>query len=216
MIARIAVKPGNLAGIGCGSLVRTVRTSPAYHGTDSNPLEGRVTQVSHLAPLQLRFVTPPPFSTVASGLAQPGQPSPRGMFFIITVQAISRNSTFPVREGATASPGSIPGPNPNFPDFVFIFSEDLVTPTGGVIPAGTNLAPLFQFAGAEIPNDGGVAVTFTWLVGGSVNPEVQQLNMAARMKDVSGNTVDRSLAVLIRGGISGDDLTPNPPPPPPV
>lgn len=171
--------------------------------------------MSHLSgPLVLRILTPLPFSTVASGLSRPDRPDPRGMFFIITVQVISLASTFLVREGLTASPGSIPGPNPNFPDFVFIFSEDLITPTGLVIPAGTNLAPLFQFAGAELPNDGGVAVTFTWLVGGSVRETVQQLNMAAQMRDLAGNVAQRSLAVFVRQGISGDDLTPNPPPPP--
>lgn len=165
------------------------------------------------APL-VEFLTPSAFSTVASGLSTPQQPSPAGMFFIITVRVTARGAPIVVREGGISSPGSIPGPNPNVPTFNFVFNTDFITPAGGVIPACTNLAPLFQFAGAEILPSGLVAVTLIWFVGGSVPQSVTRLVMGASIVDLAGKRGQGTLGVFVLPGTTGSQFTPQPPPPP--
>lgn len=162
----------------------------------------------------VEFLAPRPFSTVASGLSTPQQPSPAGMFFTIDVRVTTRIAGVVMREGPIASPGSIPGPNPNVPTFVFVFDTDFITPSGVVIPACTNLAPLFQFAGSELAPGGGVSTTLTWFVGGSVPQTVTRLVMGAAITDVAGKRGQSTLGVFVLPGTTGSQFTPDPPPPP--
>ncbi len=163
-------------------------------------------------PPLLEILTPEPGSFVAAGLARPGKPNPQGADFIITIHVTERELTPRVKEGSSFSPGSIPGPNPSFPGLVFTFDSDFITPSGDVLPAGTNLAALFQFAGSEITRGGAVATTFMWFVGGSIPANVPRLTMTAEITDSVGfrSVGKQSLTVGVLPGISGGDLTVNP------
>ncbi len=157
----------------------------------------------------IRFVTPQSGSAVASGLARPGVPSAAGSFIMINLVARKGIAPILVREGP-AGGATPPNPNPNFPGLLLTFNRALVAPNGTVIPAGTNLASLFQFSGSEVQGST-VLTTFFWFVGGSLPQLPTTLTMLAQITDSAGLTsppVTRT--VLIIPGISGDALTPNP------
>lgn len=140
-------------------------------------------------PPLIRFVSPRPDAPVATGLGAPGQVTPivLGMGAVIVVGVTAPIGNLEVRPGPVATPATPPDPNPNFPAFTFTFSLPLITPSGAVIPAGTNLAALFQFAGSTGRITDGTAETlFVWFVGGSVPQEAEQLTMTAGITDRFG------------------------------
>lgn len=151
---------------------------------------------------------------MAQGLARPGIPNPAGQFFTINVHVEQTGGAFAVREGATSRPDVLPGLNPNFPQFRFRFNRDLITPGGTVIPAGTNLAGLFQFAGSRRTRSGATITTLTWLVGGAVPSGTRRLTMIAKVLDRDFSRVLSSDQVTVRilPNISGGQLTPDPAP----
>ncbi|MGI6308610.1 MAG: hypothetical protein ACOX1X_08480 [Dethiobacteria bacterium] len=161
--------------------------------------------------LFLEFLTPEIGAAVASGLARPGEPSPEGQAFIITVRVTSRGD-ISVKEGSSFSPGNIGMPNPSFPDFVFTFNTDFILPDGTVSPPGTNLAALFQFAGSNRVFRETVVTDFMWFVGGSIPPTAQTLTMFADIRNVEGESATgiKTITVDVIPNISGDSLTVNP------
>ena len=61
--------------------------------------------------------------------------------------------------------GATGGPNRNFPGLDVTFSVPVRQANGNIVPAGVNLAPLFNIAGSEIDANGRVRVTADWVVG---------------------------------------------------
>lgn len=138
---------------------------------------------------RIRFLQPRPDALVATGTGRAGQVNPisAAQGLVIAVAVTAPVGILPVRPGPVAAPTAPPAPNPNFPTFTFTYDLPLITPSGAVIPAGTNLAALFQFAGSTGLADGFLEeTTFVWFVGGSVPREARTLTMTARIADMFG------------------------------
>jgi hypothetical protein len=61
------------------------------------------------------------------------------------------------------------GPNRNYPGLTVTFDVPLRQPSGNIVPAGVNLAPLFDLVGGEIDEgSGAVRTTADWVVCGSL------------------------------------------------
>jgi len=120
------------------------------------------------------------------------------------------------------------GPNRNFPGLDVTFDVALRQPNGNLVPAGQNLAPLFNIAGSELVpncrgelgdrNDGhdslngntAVRIVADWVVGGSlVIPAGQKtVTITAKVTDNANRTGSTSIRVGISPVTSGQGLTP--------
>jgi hypothetical protein len=111
-----------------------------------------------------------------------------------------------------AATGAVGGPNRNFPGLEVTFSVPLRQGNGNVVPAGVNLAPLFDIAGSEIDAHGRVRVTTDWVVGAALLvPQGQELvTITAKVTDTFGRTGVARNVVTISQTQNGQILTPNP------
>lgn len=155
-------------------------------------------------------------------------PTPtNGALFFIQVSALDRSGAgIAVNEtgvGVTAPPNPIGlifdptqipsgGPNRNFPGLTVTFDLPLRQPNGNVVPAGTNLAPLFDVAGAELDASGAVRVTTDWVVGGSLlsPPGKGNVTVSAKVTDKAGRTGEARSIFSVSRAVSGQSLTPRP------
>lgn len=153
-----------------------------------------------------------------------------GSLFFIQVSALDRKgdglavSATGVRDGVPPDPNipaglifdptQIPsgGPNRNFPGLNVTFDVDLRQPNGHIVPAGTNLAPLFDVAGNEVDASGAIRTTTDWVVGGSlVLPEGKNsVTIFTKVSDNAGHTGSTKSILSISPTVSGQGLTPNP------
>ncbi len=80
------------------------------------------------------------------------------------------------------------------------------------MPAGSNLAPIFNIAGSELSADGFVLTTVDWVVGGSlVLPAGERsVTITARVTDNANRTHSVSHVVGISSTENGQSLTPAP------
>src|SRR5215510_8060168 len=108
--------------------------------------------------------------------------------------------------------GAVAGPNRNFPGLEVTFSVPLRQANGNVVPAGVNLAPLFDVAGSEIDSNGRVRVTADWVVGAALLvPQGQEtVTITAKVTDTLGRTGVTQSVLAISQAQSGQLLTPNP------
>lgn len=155
--------------------------------------------------------------TLAPGNGKPGAGSPAGgSGFVINVEAkthgragIAVNEALNIRN--TALLGQ---PNPKYPGLVVTVDNDLTKPDGGVIPAGTNLAALFNIAGTDDSRGPGVTVWAGWHVLESLAPGTTRLTVTAAVTDVLGRTgIERQTYRVAPSG-AGQALTPAPTQPP--
>ncbi len=105
------------------------------------------------------------------------------------------------------------GPNRNFPGLSLTFDVPLRQPNGVLVPAGVNLAPLFDIVGSEVDlGTGRVRTTASWVVGGSLElpPGKTSVTITARVTDNAGHTSTSRQFVGISSVSSGQDLTPEP------
>jgi hypothetical protein len=108
--------------------------------------------------------------------------------------------------------GATGGPNRNFPGLELTFSAPIRQANGNIVPAGVNVAPLFNIAGSEIEATGRIRVTADWVVGTAllVPADDKTVTITAKVTDTLGRTgVTRSI-VTISQAQSGQGLTPNP------
>lgn len=168
---------------------------------------------------ELDLTGPEQTTSVALGtLPQPTAKS--GTLFCIQLDALdAARHGLAVNENASgagpiADPPQIAtaGPNRNAPGLFFSFDAGMRQPNGNLIPAGQNLAPLFNVAGSAVSPHGAVRTTFDWVVGGSlVLPAGQtSLTMTARVTDVAGGVSIITRRVGISTATSGQNLTPQP------
>lgn len=104
------------------------------------------------------------------------------------------------------------GPNRNMPGLHVAFDVPLRQPNGNRVPAGQNLAPLFDAAGSELDRDGLVRTVADWVVGGSLElpPGARTVTMTARVTDTAGRTGSDRITVGISSTEDGQALTPQP------
>ena len=104
------------------------------------------------------------------------------------------------------------GTNRNFPGLNVTFDVPLRQPNGNVVPAGSNLAPIFNVAGSELDADGYVVTTADWVVGGSLLMPAgkRSVTITARVTDNANRTRSVSHVVGISPVENGQNLTPEP------
>ena len=108
--------------------------------------------------------------------------------------------------------GATGGPNRNFPGLDVTFSVPVRQANGNIVPAGVNLAPLFNIAGSEIDANGRVRVTADWVVGTAllVPADEKTVTITAKVTDTLGRTGVSRNTVTISQSQSGQNLTSNP------
>ena len=105
------------------------------------------------------------------------------------------------------------GVNRNFPGLFIAFDVPLKQPSGNIVPAGQNLAPLFDVAGSEVDAlTGAIRTTAHWVVGGSLLlPEgSNSMTITTRVTDNKGHTSQVKQVVGVSRKTSGQDLTEQP------
>jgi hypothetical protein len=116
-----------------------------------------------------------------------------------------------IRDGAQLN---VAGANRNFPGLDFSFDVPFRRPNGVIVPAGQNLAPLFDIAGSTLDHrgNGRVVTTASWVVGGSfVLPEGKtSVTVTTRVTDNAGKTGSVSRTFAISPVTEGQVLTPTP------
>src|SRR5262245_36725525 len=193
----------------------------AVIGTEGVPDAPEVTMIAPRVP-----------TSIALG-AQDGLNASNGALFFIQVSAVARGdaeigvSENGIRQGVvnpaigliadgsqirnqtTGAPG---GPNRNYPGLEVTVSVPTRQANGNVIPAGVNLAPLFNIAGSEIDANGRVRVTADWVVGTALQVPAGEktVTITAKVTDTFGRTGVTRNIVTISQSQSGQDLTPHP------
>ena len=206
---------------------RRARTRQVYDVTDAATSGQALTPDPSAQPAAPTGATGPeldltgPERTTSVALGTLPQPTAKnGTLFFIQLDALdAARHGLAVNENASgagpiADPTQIAsaGPNRNAPGLFFSFDAGLRQPNGNLIPAGQNLAPLFNVAGSAVSPQGAVRTTFDWVVGGSlVLPAGQtSLTMTARVTDVAGGVSIITRRVGISTATSGQNLTPQP------
>lgn len=159
---------------------------------------------------QVRIVSP------SRGAVAPGAGGLDGAGFVINVEARTRDDVgVAVDESVDIRRVDLlGGPNPSFPGLDVRVDVDLPTPDGDVIPAGTNLAPLFNVAGTDDTPGPGVTVWAGWHVLESLPADVRRLTITAAVRDQAGRVGTDAVTVAVdrSGPASGQALTPPPGP----
>lgn len=176
-------------------------------------------EVTMIAPRVPTRVSPGP---------QSGNPRPpaSGALFFVQVTALDRaRAGIGVSEngqgtGANSALGTIldgsqintSRRNRNYPGLNVTFDVPLRQPNGNIVPAGSNLAPIFNIAGSETDADGFVVTTADWVVGGSLvlPPGKRSITITARVTDNANHTRSVSHVVGISPVENGQNLTPTP------
>ncbi|WP_267221441.1 hypothetical protein [Dyella silvae] len=200
----------------------------SFPGSASTVDDGQGPEVSMIAP---RVPT-----SIAIGPTDSSLNPTNGSLFFIQVSSLDRNhhgiavsengltsagqplnATIPA--GLIFDPSQIPsqghagGPNRNFPGLTVTFDVPLRQPNGNVVPAGTNLAGLFDVAGSEVDASGAVRTTADWVVGGSlVLPQGKKnVTVTSSVTDNKGHTGTTKNIFSISSVVSGQSLTLDPP-----
>jgi len=176
---------------------------------------------------EVTMIAPRVPTRVSTG-PQTGNPAPpaSGALFFVQVTALDRfRHGIGVSEngqgtGANSALGTIldgtqintSRMNRNYPGLNLTFDVPLRQPNGNIVPAGSNLAPIFNIAGSETSVDGFVVTTADWVVGGSlVMPAGKtSVTITARVTDNFNRTRSVSHVVGISPVENGQNLTPQP------
>ena len=162
----------------------------------------------------LRIVSPAGGVSLARGEGLPGAGSFNGTGFSINLEMITHDRVgIAALEGTNVRDPSLLGQsNPNLPTLKVTFDADLIKPDGTIIPAGTNLAPLFNIAGSDDTPGAGVTLWTGWHVLESFREETKSVTITASITDKSGRVAtDVVTHRLLDGHLSGQGLTPNDP-----
>ena len=196
----------------------TPAPKPITYGTVDNPDGPTVTMIAPRTP-----------SSISPGIQTAGvlpAPPTSGALFFIQVSALdkSRNGINVAENGdgafgkPAADRGTIEdktqsnaGVNRYVPGLKVTFDVPLLQPNGNVIPAGGNLAPVFNTAGSELDPSGFVRTTFGWSVGGTLQLGGKtSVTIKAAVTDAAGKTGSATQVVQISPVANGQLLTPAP------
>lgn len=193
------------------ALAGTVLT-PLIASADTAPA-GRVKASTASSPV-LRIVSPLGDAAVARGEGRPGRGSTAGSGFAFNVEIATRDDVaVAVNESPNIRhPEALGRPNPDFPGFTATTDIDLITPDGGTIKAGTNLAALFNVAGSDDTPGPGVTVWAGWHVLESIPTGVQKFTLHTSVVDAAGRRSADQVTVDVDDvrARSGQGLTPAP------
>jgi hypothetical protein len=171
-----------------------------------------------LAP-QVRITSPLNGDFIAPGDSRLGSGDPNGTGFTIVAEIFTRDGVgLSVDEDVNIRHvDDLGGLNPQFPGLFVFIDEDLITPSGTIIRANTNLGPLFNIAGADDTPGPGVTIWAGWHVLESIRPrEGGAFNLTVAVVDNAGriafDRVRLNVADSVTGpfGTSGNGLTQNP------
>src|SRR5688572_13002411 len=167
---------------------------------------------------QVRITSPLAGAVIAPGDSRIGAGNPNGTGFAIVAEIVTRqNNHVTVDEDVSIrNVEDLFGLNPQFPGLFVFIDADLITPDGTIIPANTNLGPLFNIAGTDDTPGPGVTIWTGWHVLESIDPKVHSFNLTVAVVDDDRRigfdrvkvNVDKS--VTDRFGSSGNGLTQNP------
>jgi hypothetical protein len=178
---------------------------------------------------EVTMIAPRPMTSLATGPATPKPPASGALFFV-EVSALDKSgagiATNENGDGKADSdrgtildgsqitrngPNTAGGPNRNVSGLVFTLDVPLLQPTGNLIPAGANLAPLFNVAGSERAANG-VRTTALWAVGGTLVMPAGKTTVTAKasVTDNAGRTGSTQSVFGISSVENGQELTPAP------
>jgi hypothetical protein len=182
------------------------------------PVEPLKKAKQKLAPI-VRITSPLDGAFIAPGDSLVGAGDPNGTGFAIVAEIFTRDRVgVTVDEDInTRNVADLGGLNRQFPGLFVFIDEDLITPAGTIIPANTNLGPLFNIAGTDDTPGPGVTIWVGWHVLESIVPrERDSFNLTVAVVDDAGRVAfDRvklnvADSVTSRFGTSGNGLTQNP------
>ena len=208
------------------------RSKPSGQALTPEPFAVSGTEGVAGAP-EVTMIAPRVPTSIALGAQGNTLNATNGALFFIQVSAVAQSdaeiavSENGIRQGVVnptigliADPSQIPnpttgakgGPNRNFPSLEVTFSAPVRQANANIVPAGVNLAPLFNIAGSEIDAKGHVRVTADWVVGTAllVPPNEKTVTITAKVTDTLGRTGVTRNIVTISQAQSGQNLTPNP------
>ncbi len=154
-----------------------------------------------------------PGDTVAAGSGVPGAGSPNGSGFALNIKATTHDDTaVAVKEALNIRhTDQLGGTNADFPGLDVTIDAALTKPDGGTIPAGTNLAPLFNIAGTDDSPGAGVTIWAGWHVLESLAPGTKTITVTATVTDLAGRRARTSSRYAVSATAdSGQALTPSP------
>lgn len=180
---------------------------------------------------EVSMIAPRVPTALAIGPSDNSLTANNGSLFFIQVSALDRGgagiavnetgegSAFPI--GLIFDPAQIPnaaagtpgGPNRNYPGLLVTFDVPLRQPSGNVVPAGVNLAPLFDVAGSEVDAaSGAIRTTADWVVGGSLvlPPGQETVTITSSVTDNAGRTGVTRSVFAVSDTVSGQNLSTNP------
>jgi hypothetical protein len=167
---------------------------------------------------EVRITSPLAGAVIAPGNSRIGAGDPNGTGFAIVAEIFTRdNHHVTVDEGVNIrNVEDLFGLNRQFPGLFVFIDADLITPNGTIIPANTNLGPLFNIAGTDDTPGPGVTIWAGWHVLESIDPRVDSVTLTVAVVDDDRRIafdrvkvkVDKS--VTDRFGTSGNGLTQNP------
>jgi hypothetical protein len=202
--------------IGLAIIGLTPRASAAVSAHNPPPVSDRRLRAS-LAP-QVRITSPLDGAFIAPGNGRLGHGDPNGTGFAIVAEIKTRDAVgVAVDEDVNIRHvDKLFGLNPQFPGLFVFIDEDLITPDGGIIPANTNLGPLFNIAGTDDTPGPGVTIWAGWHVLESIRPEADSFHLTVAVVDQAGRVaLDRVTLHVVESvtgpfGTSGNGLTQNP------
>jgi hypothetical protein len=184
---------------------------------------------------EVSMIAPRVPTAVAIGPSDNSLTANNGALFFIQVSALDRSgagiavnetgpgSPFPI--GLIFDPAQIPlapgrpggptpgGPNRNYPGLVVTFDVPLRQASGNVVPAGVNLAPLFDVAGSEVDAaSGAIRTTADWVVGAALllPPGKETVTITASVTDNAGRKGTTRSVFAVSDTVSGQNLSTNP------
>ena len=138
---------------------------------------------------QVRITSPLDGDFIAPGDSIIGRGDPNGSGFAIVAEIVTRDSNaVSVDEGINIrNVKNLGGLNPQFPGLFVFIDDDLITPDGTIIPANTNLGPLFNIAGTDDSAGSGVTIWAGWHVLESIRPRSDDsVNLTVAVVDETG------------------------------
>jgi hypothetical protein len=202
-------------GLGVVGLAPQASASPS---PDRARVNHNISRFATLPP-QVRITSPLDGAFIAPGDSNIGSGDPNGTGFAIDVEVVTheRESLAVDEDVNIRNVSALGGINPQFPGLFVFIDEDLITPDGGIIPANTNLGPLFNIAGTDDTPGVGVTVWAGWHVLESIrNRDGHSFHLTVAVLDSNGRVGFDRVTLFIdpsqtdRFGTSGNGLTQNP------